>query len=66
MLCIAFGRTVSAEQTILEIDSHLGYDGIAVLIFGSRYLNRRQQVLLRIAAQHTHRQLTTREHHRLA
>ena len=65
MLRIALGRSVGAEEAVLEVYRHFGYNGITLFVLRSSNLNSRQQILLGIAAQHTHGQLAAGEHHRL-
>ena len=63
MFGIALGRTVGAEKPVLKEDRHLRHDSVAVFVFRRRYLDRRQQVLLRVRAQDAYRELGTGEDH---
>ena len=53
---IDLAGAVAAQQVVFEKDTHLGYDGLSVLLGGS-YLDGGDEVLLAIGAQHADREL---------
>ena len=63
MLGIALRGAVAAEKFILKEKRYLRHYGIAVFVFSSGNLYRRQQVFLRIGAQGAYGQLAAREDH---
>ena len=64
MLGVTLRSAVRSEEPVLKIDRHFRHDGIAFFILRRSYLDRRQQVLLRIAPQYTYRQLRACKHNR--
>ena len=63
---IAFSSTITTIQLAIHIYSHLWHNCIAIVVIRTCNLYSGQQVLFSIRSQYTHRQLTTRKHHRFA